>query len=181
MSSTSSARGARAGTVRVALVAAVAGAGLLASTGTAAAAKDATVVPLLDCVVGNDDGTWTAVFGYRNESDSPVTIPPGPRNKVTPAGGDVSLPVTFRPGTHRGAFTVTVDRGAGPMWHLDGTNLAARRDAAPACPSSTELPAEGNGLGAVLGLAGAGAVGAVLVHRAGRRARSLPAGGGDDA
>ena len=167
----SSARSVRAGIVRVALVAVIAVAGLLALPGTASA--KGTVVPLLDCVVANDDGTWTAVFGYRNTSGSAVSIPSGPRNKVTPVTYGVPQPTTFQPGTHRGVFTVTVPRGAGPMWHLDGTNLAARPGSATACPSPTELPAEGNGTGAVIALAGAGVVGLALVRRAGRRAHAL--------
>ena len=175
MSSTSSSVwSARAGIVRVALVAVIAVAGLLALPGTASA--KGTVVPLLDCVVTNGDGTWTAVFGYRNTSGSAVSIPSGPRNKVTPVTYGVPQPTTFRPGTHRGVFTVTVARGAGPMWHLDGTNLAARLGSATACPPSTELPEEGNGTGPAIALVVAGLVGAVGVQRARRRA---PAGRGD--
>jgi hypothetical protein len=71
---------------------------------------------------------------------------------------------------------VTVARGGGPMWHLDGTNLAARLDPATACPPSTELPEEGNGTGPAIALVVAGLVGAVGVQRARRRA---PAGRGD--
>jgi hypothetical protein len=180
MSSTSSSVwSARAGIVRVALVAVIAVAGLLALPGTASA--KGTVVPLLDCVVTNGDGTWTAVFGYRNTSGSAVSIPSGPRNKVTPVTYGVPQPTTFRPGTHRGVFTVTVARGAGPMWHLDGTNLAARLGSATACPSPTELPAEGNSTGVVIALAGAGVLGVVLVRRAGRRARALEVAARDGA
>jgi hypothetical protein len=167
----SSARSARAGVIRIALVAVIAVAGVLALPGTASA--KGTVVPLLDCVVTNADGTWTAVFGYRNTSTSAVSIPSGPRNKVTPVTYGAPQPTTFQPGTHRGVFTVTVPRGAGPMWHLDGTNLAARAGSATACPSPTELPAEGNGTGVVIALACAGVLGVVLVRRAGRRARAL--------
>ncbi|SET98682.1 hypothetical protein [Geodermatophilus poikilotrophus] len=160
--------------LRAALVAVVAVVALVAVPGAASARG--TVVPLLDCVVANDDGSWTAVFGYRNTSSSPVRIPTGPRNKVTPATVGSPQPTTFQPGTHRGAFTVTVARGAGPMWHLDGTNLAARRGTATACPSSTQMPADGNGTGAAIALVAAGLVGTVAVQRARRRA---PAGRGD--
>ena len=160
--------------LRAAVVAVVAVMALVAAPGTASA--KGTVVPLLDCVVANDDGSWTAVFGYQNRSGSPVRIPTGPRNKVTPATVGSPQPTTFQPGTHRGAFTVTVPRGAGPMWHLDGTNLAARLGTAKACPSSTQMPAEGNGTGAAIALVAAGLVGAVAVQRSRRRA---PAGRGD--
>jgi hypothetical protein len=165
----------RARVTRAALVAVIAVLGLLALPGTASA--KGTVVPLLDCVVTNRDGSWTAVFGYRNTSSSTVTIPAGARNKVTPATYGTPQPTTFRPGTHRGAFTVTVPRGGGPMWHLDGTNLAARHGSATACPPSTELPEEGNGTGPAIALAAAGLVGVVMVRRANRRAQVVAATG----
>lgn len=157
----------RAALVVVAVVALVAVPGAASARGT--------VVPLLDCVVANDDGSWTAVFGYQNTASSPVRIPRGPRNKVTPATVGSPQPTTFQPGTHRGAFTVTVPRGAGPMWHLDGTNLAARLRTATACPSSTQMPAEGNGTGAAIALVAAGLVGTVAVQRARRRGGSTQA------
>ena len=164
---------------RAALVAVIALVGLLALPATASA--KGTVVPLLDCVVTNRDGSWTAVFGYRNTSSSTVTIPVGARNKVTPATYGAPQPTTFRPGTHHGTFTVPVTRGGGPMWHLDGTNLAARVGSARACPPSTELPEEGNGTGPAIALTAAGLVGGVMVHRANRRARALAAVGRGDA
>jgi hypothetical protein len=164
----------RSRATRAALVALIVVAGLLALPGTASA--KGTVVPLLDCVVANRDGSWTAVFGYQNTAGSPVRIPTGARNKVTPVPYGSPQPTTFEPGTHHGAFTVTVARGGGPMWHLDGTNLAARLDPATACPPSTELPEEGNGTGPAIALVVAGLVGAVGVQRARRRAT---AGRGD--
>ena len=170
----STVRRGRARVTRAALVALIAVVGWLALPGTASARG--TVVPLLDCVVVDRNGSWTAVFGYENTSSSPVRIPTGARNKVTPVTHGTPQPTTFQPGTHRGAFTITVPRGAGPMWHLDGTNLAARLGTAPVCPPSTQMPAEGNGTGTAIALAAAGLVGAVCVHRARRRA---PAGRGE--
>jgi hypothetical protein len=169
--------------VRVSLAVGVAAVGLVAAPGTAAA--QGTVTPVLDCYVDNRDGSWTAVFGYRNTTAGPVTIPVGPDNKVTPTTYGTPQPTTFQPGLHHGVFSVTVTRGAGPMWHLDQDNLAARRRSAPVCPSSTELPSEGNGTGPAIALAVAGAVGAVAVHRSRRRARTAagpqPTGERDDA
>jgi hypothetical protein len=174
MDSRSSSRHARGLLLRAALVAVVAVVALVATPGAASARG--TVVPLLDCVVTDEDGSWTAVFGYRNTASSRVHIPTGPRNKVTPATVGTPQPTTFQPGTHRGVFTVPVPRGAGPMWHLDGTNLAARLGTATACPPSTQMPAEGNGTGAAIALVAAGLAGAVAVQRARRRA---PSGRGD--
>jgi hypothetical protein len=154
----------RAALVVVAVVALVAVPGAASARGT--------VVPLLDCVLTDDDGSWTAVFGYENTSSSPVRIPRGPRNQVTPAPVGSPQPTTFEPGTHRGAFTVPVPRGGGPMWHLDGTNLAARPGSATACPSAEELPADGNGAGWAIALAASALVGTVTLQQERRRARA---------
>jgi hypothetical protein len=158
--------------LRAVLVAVLAVVTLVAAPGAASARG--TVVPLLDCVLTNADGSWTAVFGYENTSSSPVRIPTGPRNKVTPATVGRPQPTTFQPGSHRGVFTVTVSRGAGPMWHLDGTNLAARLGSATACPSSAELPADGNGAGWTIAVLVAAVVGTVALHRE-RRGRAAQA------
>ncbi len=161
--------------LRAVLVAAVAVVALVATPAVASA--KGTVVPLLDCVLTNGDGSWTAVFGYENTSSSPVRIPRGARNAITPVPLGSPQPTTFQPGTHRGAFTVTVPRGGGPLWHLDGTNLAARLGSATACPSAEELPADGNGAGWTIALAAATLVGTVALQRERRRARR----GGADA
>ncbi len=63
-----------------------------------------------------------------------------------------------------------------------GTDTLDHRVAASAsrvCPASTDLPEEGNGTGPAIGLAAAGVVGAVLVHRT--RKRTPAPGGRDDA
>jgi hypothetical protein len=72
------------------------------------------------------------------------------------------------------------DLYAGARWVIDGHTLDYRAAASSSrtCPSSTELPAQGNGLAPAVGLAVAGVAGAVLVRRA--RARAAE-GGRDDA
>jgi hypothetical protein len=141
--------------------------------GAAAAAPNRAdppdVVPLLDCVLTGTDGTWTAVFGYDNRTGATVSIPVGPANQVTPAPYGTPQPTSFAPGVRHGVFAVTVSGGGGPTWHLGSTNLAARKGDA-ACPPSTQMPADGNGTGVVIGVALAGAVGAAVLHRGRRRA-----------
>lgn len=126
------------------------------------------VVPLVDCVLTHADGSWTAVFGYDNRTGVPVDIPVGPANQVTPRSSVQPQPTTFAAGIRHGVFSVRVPRGGGPMWHLGGTNLAART-ADAACPDPTQMPAEGNGTGTALVLAAAAGAGAVLVRRQRRR------------
>jgi hypothetical protein len=58
------------------------------------------------------------------------------------------------------------------MWHLDGTNLAARPGSATACPSAEELPADGNGAGWAIALAASALVGTVALQQERRRARA---------
>ena len=182
----STARRLRARATRAALVAVIALIGLLASPGTALAVGE--VAPVLDCVRKNTNGTYTAVLGYTNRASVPITLPVGSRNKVAPASQDGRQPTTFQPGTVRGAFTMTLTSTeytrSGNYWAIDGNIAYVGQVLAPnaaICPTSTELPEEGNGTGPAIGLAVAGVVGAVLVHRANRRARALAAGSRDDA
>ena len=182
----STARRLRARASRGALVAVIALIGLVAAPGTASAAATYTVKPVLNCYKENADDSWTVVVGYVNSSRKTVDIPRGAHNQAYPSKFASLPPTSFKPGTVNGAFTTTVsqaDLNAGARWVLDGFTLdyRAAAGASRVCPASTELPAQGNGLGPAIGLAVAGVVGAVLVHRATRRARALGGGSRDDA
>ena len=131
------------------------------------------VVPLVDCILTHADGSWTAIFGYDNRTGASIDVPVGPANQVTPRSPVQPQPTTFAPGIRHGAFSVTVPRGGGPMWHLGDTNLAARKTDA-ACPDSTQMPAEGYGAGTAVVVAAAAGVGAVLVGRWRRRTVAAP-------
>ena len=52
-------------------------------TATFMAVPKKAVSPVLDCVVKNKNGTYTAYFGYQNDNAMPVTIPVGANNKFT--------------------------------------------------------------------------------------------------
>ena len=86
------------------------------------------VRPLLECVAANDDRTHTAFFGYENERGQPVTIPAGPRNRVTPGGVDQGQPTSFLPGRSPAypnvAFRLPFD-GSRVAWTLRGPDAAA--------------------------------------------------------
>lgn len=183
LSRSSTARRLRARATRAALVAVIALIGLVAVPGVASAAATYTVKPVLNCYKENPDRSWTVVVGYVNSSRTTVDIPRGPGNQAFTATFASLPPTSFRPGTVNGAFTAVVglaDLYAGARWVLDGHTLDYRAAASSSqvCPSSTELPAQGNGLGPAIGLAAAGVVGAVCVLRI--RARGT-AGGRDDA
>lgn len=175
MAGSSTTTGSRIGArlARPAAVGVIAAVGLVLAPGTAWAGPTYSVVPLLDCVRTNGDGTWTAVFGYENTTQSTVSIPVGPDNKVTPTTYAAAQPTTFSPGVHHGVFTVTVSGGGGPTWHLDRDDLAARESDGPVCPPTTQLPADGNGTGAAVALGAAGVVGAAVLYRFRRRLARL--------
>ncbi len=84
---------------------------------TVQAAGDDTLIPLLDCVVDNGDGTYTAYFGYLNLSGTTITLPVGSKNKFEPSPQDRGQPTVFQPGEYHHVFTVTFD-GSKIKWML---------------------------------------------------------------
>jgi hypothetical protein len=64
----------------------------------------AQVSPVLECVVENGDGSYTAFYGYNNQSDQAYTIPIGNGNFFTP-GNDLGQPTVFEPGRHINVFS----------------------------------------------------------------------------
>jgi hypothetical protein len=152
---------------------------LIAAPGTASAASgDGSVTPLVDCLGQNKDGTYTAVLGYTNSARTAETIPVGTWNKISHSKYDGPQPTTLQAGTKHGAYTVTMTKSeysGGPSWFLDGKFAffgSAWATGVPACPTSTQLPEDGNGTGPAIALVVAGVIGAVVVHRVRRRAEA---------
>jgi hypothetical protein len=159
----------RVGLARATLVAVIGLVGLVAAPGTASA-QDGVVTPLFECVtkLHGADG-WTALLGYSNSSNAPVTWAVGPNNVLRPSARNGEQPTVFQPGTHRGEFTVAFKTGNSVSWTVGGLSVSATMNS-KRCPAPTELPAEGNGTGPAIVLVGAGVVGAIALHRARRRA-----------
>jgi hypothetical protein len=158
---------------RALLVLAVAAVALVATSGTASAAGGVSGV--VSCYKDNFDGSYTVVVGYRSSYPGTVTLPFGPTNRTYPERLQGAQPTVFQPGTHHAAFTVRItnaDLYANARWELDGTVLrySSLVTYATVCPSSTQMPADGNGSGPVVALAAAGLVGTVAVVRSRRRA-----------
>lgn len=63
----------------------------------------APLVPALDCVAENSDGTLTAFFGYVNENGVSITVPLGHQNSL-PLDAHDYRPVLFEPGERHFAF-----------------------------------------------------------------------------
>jgi hypothetical protein len=68
-----------------------------------------TLVPLLECVENNGDGTYTAYFGYLNTTGSTITLAVGPQNMFVGGDKDRGQPTVFFPGEHLSEFSVTFD------------------------------------------------------------------------
>ncbi|MGY1705902.1 hypothetical protein ACI79C_15155 [Geodermatophilus sp. SYSU D00697] len=158
---------------RLLLALGVAAVALVVTPGTASATGGVTGI--VSCYTDNLDGSYTVVVGYTSSYPDTVTLPLGPTNQAYPTRLQGAQPTVFKPGTHHAAFTVQItnaDLWANARWELDGTVLQYNSlvSYATVCPSSTQMPADGNGSGPVIALAAAGLVGAVAVVRSRRRA-----------
>lgn len=142
---------------------------------TSALAND--VIPIAECVTKNNDGTYTATFGYNNKLQTTKNVPVGEDNQFWPNPVDRHQPTSFAPGVHTGVLTVTFTT-PGVTWYLEGnTATAAQGDTCgpPPCETScNEIPEVPSHLvilgGAALLLGGAGALGALRRRRKGQNA-----------
>jgi hypothetical protein len=111
-----------------------------------------TLVPLLECVDNNGDGTYTAHFGYLNTTGSVITLPVGPQNMFVGGDKDRGQPVVFYPGEHLSEFTVVFDALDTLKWMLkadgDRRHQVEASATSEACetgttePTTTEPPTE---------------------------------------
>jgi hypothetical protein len=90
--------------------------------------KREIIIPLLECVKDNKDGTLTAFFGYKNQNAYLVEIPIGEHNRFTPGSEDRGQPTKFNPGRSNeypdASFQVVFD-GESITWTLDGGSVTA--------------------------------------------------------
>jgi hypothetical protein len=125
------------------------------------------VFPVVNCVQLGSGTSYTAVLGYKNTSTSTYTIT-GDYNVLSPSGYNGKQPTVFKPGTYTGAFSLAVSSGT-VSWTLGTTKVSVSRSS-PVCGKDTQMPADGNGTGAVVALGIAAVAGAFIVRRARRRA-----------
>ncbi|MCC6298253.1 MAG: hypothetical protein IT314_03065 [Anaerolineales bacterium] len=92
------------------------------------------VTPILECVIENTDGTYTARFGYENPNPFVVVADvKNHQNKFEPAPNfRIGQPEVFAPGRVVDWFSVSFD-GNGLTWILDGRAVTANRNS-PRCP-----------------------------------------------
>ena len=81
----------------------------------------ATVIPSLDCVVQNADGSLRAQFDYNNQNGVNVSVPYGTANSF-PLDTANARPSLFVHGNHIWAFGVVIPKGKTLDWKLSPTN-----------------------------------------------------------
>lgn len=92
-----------------------------------------TLVPVVECVWTETDGTKTVVWGYDNPSDSLLHIDIGNKNGMTPGADGQGQPTEFTKGRVRNAFTTTIT-GTSASWRL-GNSTASLTSTTAACPT----------------------------------------------
>lgn len=109
----------------------------------AAAAKPKKLIPVIECVVVNDNGTYTASIGYLNRNSFTIDLPAGTaRNEFLPSPDDRGQPEQFAPGRHSHAFNVTVPTSVSLRWSLDGEVVNAHPDYTASCVTSGSMTGE---------------------------------------
>lgn len=110
--------------------------------------ENADIRPILECVAANADGSFTAFFGFENRHGSPVMIPFGTNNRITPAAYDRRQPQAFRmPNVVPGrpgrtpfypghAYTVTFQTGQQVVWKLGRRTSTASTNPVQRCPTN---------------------------------------------
>ena len=84
------------------------------------------VVPFVDCVTANADGSKSVSYGYYSFAQKSTVIPKGPTtNVITPANYDGPEPTTFQPGYVPSAFVVKIAKAGTATWSVMGFPAAA--------------------------------------------------------
>jgi hypothetical protein len=83
------------------------------------------VAPLLDCVIRNSDGTYTAWFGYNNPNHGILMFVVGPDNNFSPDPKDRGQTTVFQPGRRKKTFSVSIKPLEQLVWTLNGGHAKA--------------------------------------------------------
>jgi hypothetical protein len=90
------------------------------------------ILPIMNCVTNNGNGTYTAYFGYNNKNSVSVFVPVYAQNKISPDPWDRGQPGVFKVGVQEGVFSVTWSSG-NIIWHLNN-KIATAKVSSPPCP-----------------------------------------------
>ena len=89
------------------------------------------ILPVMNCVTNNGDGTYTAYFGYDNKNNVSIFVPIYSQNKISPDPWDRGQPGVFKVGIQERVFSVTWTSG-NIIWHLNN-NIATAKRTSPPC------------------------------------------------
>jgi uncharacterized repeat protein (TIGR01451 family) len=89
--------------------------------------KLSEITPFLECVHDQGDGNYEAIFGYKNDNSTAISIPIGPDNKFLPEPADRGQPIEFLPGLHPTAFAMSFD-GEEIEWKVGQKSARASRN-----------------------------------------------------
>jgi len=102
------------------------------------------LIPLLECVDDNGDGTFTAHFGYLNQSGATITLAVGPKNMFVPGQTDFGQPTVFLPGEHLDVFSVVFPGTEDLKWMLkadgDRRHEVVASSSSDRCTTTTTTP-----------------------------------------
>ncbi len=98
------------------------------------------ISPIVDSLVTNCDGTYTAYFGYFNRNSSTVTVATGANNRFSPLPQDRGQTTEFLAGRQRKVFAVSFSGPGNLVWTLKSPN--GQQSTATAGPGAA-LPATG--------------------------------------
>ncbi|QHT71624.1 T9SS type B sorting domain-containing protein [Rhodocytophaga rosea] len=84
------------------------------------------ITPIVECVLDNGNGTFTATFGYINASAEEVTLTAGNSNFFAPAPLKGEVLEKFSPGKNVRAFTAVFKNGTSLTWTIIGPNGTKR-------------------------------------------------------
>jgi hypothetical protein len=90
------------------------------------------ILPIMNCVTNNGNGTYTAYFGYNNKNSVSVFVPIYSQNKMSPDPWDRGQPGVFKVGIQERVFSVTWTSG-NIIWHLNN-KIATAKKTSPPCP-----------------------------------------------
>jgi len=102
------------------------------------------LIPLLECVDNNGDGTYTAHFGYVNQTSATINLAVGPKNMFVPGQQDFGQPTAFLPGEHLNVFSVVFSASHDLKWMLkadgDKRHEVVASSTSDACTTTTTNP-----------------------------------------
>ncbi len=99
------------------------------------------LTPIAECVDKNQDGSYTARFGYRNTGSTPIDIAVGSFNGFFPSPVDRGQPKTFNPGQFNNVFSAVFPANTSLAWLLGNAVVEVSQSYKPCSgPVCEEIP-----------------------------------------